>query len=92
MLLGAMQEISAVGLAAGVDIEPEPIENGLKFMESLAPDQRMSMLTDIEAGRPLELEAQSGAVGRLGRRVNVPTPISDALYALLLPYKDGAAH
>ena len=61
-------------------------------MESLPPDQRMSMLTGIEAGRPLELEAQSEAVVRLGRRVNVPTPISNALYALLLPYKDGAAH
>ncbi len=89
LLLGAMQEITAVGLAAGVDIEPDAIEKGFKFMESLPQDQRMSMLGDIESGRPLELEAQSGAVVRIGRRAGVPTPINDALYALLLPHKDG---
>ncbi len=89
LLLGAMREVAAVGLASGVNIDPGAIENGIRFMESLPSDQRMSMLTDIEAGRPLELEAQAGAVVRIGRRVNVPTPINDALYALLLPHKDG---
>jgi len=90
LLIGAMQEVAAVGLAAGVNIDPEAIPKGIKFMESLPQDQRMSMLGDIEAGRPLELEAQAGAVVRIGRRVNVPTPINEALYALLLPHKDGA--
>jgi len=73
-----------------MNIDPEAIPKGIKFMESLPEDQRMSMLDDIEAGRPLELEAQAGAVVRIGRRVNVPTPINDTLYALLLPHKDGA--
>ncbi len=90
LLLGAMHEVAAVGLAAGVNIDPEAIPKGIKFMEGLPQDQRMSMLGDIESGRPLELEAQAGAVVRIGRRVNVPTPINDALYALLLPHKDGA--
>ena len=90
LLVGAMEEVAAVGLAAGVDIDPEAIPKGIKFMESLPEDQRMSMLDDIEAERPLELEAQAGAVVRIGRRVNVPTPINDTLYALLLPHKDGA--
>ena len=89
LLLGAMQEITAVGLAAGVNIEPDTIEKGFRFMESLPADQRMSMLGDIQAGRPLELVAQSGAVVRIGRQVGVPTPINDALYALLLPHIDG---
>ena len=90
LLVGAMEEVAAVGLAAGMNIDPEAIPKGIKFMESLPEDQRMSMLDDIEAGRPLELEAQVGAVVRIGRRVNVPTPINDTLYALLLPHKDGA--
>ena len=29
-----------------------------------------------------------GAVGRIGRCVNVPTPMCDLLYAILLPYKN----
>jgi len=60
LLIGAMEEVAADGVAAGVNIEPDAIQKGLRFMENLPQDQRMSMLTDIEAGRPLELEAQSG--------------------------------
>jgi ketopantoate reductase len=30
-----------------------------------------------------------GAVGRIGRRVKVPTPMCDFLYAILLPYNNG---
>ena len=89
LLLGAMREVAAAGRTSDVNIDPQAIEKGMRFMESLPPDQRMSMLDDIEAGRPLELEAQAGAVVRIGRQVNVPTPINDALYALLLPHKDG---
>ena len=74
LLSGAMEEVVAVGLASGVNIDPEAIAKGFRFMESLPQDQRMSMLDDIEAGRPLELEAQSGAVVRIGRRLNVPLP------------------
>ncbi|MAF38938.1 MAG: 2-dehydropantoate 2-reductase [Chloroflexi bacterium] len=90
LLVRAMKEVAEVGLANGVNIDPEAIPKGIKFMESLPQDQRMSMLDDIEAGRPLELNAQAGAVVRIGRRVGVPTPINDALYALLMPHKDGA--
>ena len=47
------------------------------------------MQVDAEAGRPLELEAMVGFVGRIGRDVNVPTPIFDVLYTVLLPHIDG---
>jgi len=30
-----------------------------------------------------------GAVGWIGRRVNVPTPMCDLLYAILVLYKNG---
>jgi 2-dehydropantoate 2-reductase len=36
-------------------------------------------------GRPSELEAQLGAVVRLGREVGVDTPVCETLYAALLP-------
>ena len=48
------------------------------------------MQADLEAGRPLELDAIVGAVGRIGRKVNVPTPIFDMLDTLLLPHMDGS--
>ena len=47
------------------------------------------MQADLEAGRPLELEAMVGFVGRIGRQLNVPTPIFDVLYTVLLPHVNG---
>lgn len=37
------------------------------------------------AGRPSELEAQSGAVARLAARAGVAAPVHDFIYRALLP-------
>jgi 2-dehydropantoate 2-reductase len=42
---------------------------------------KTSMLQDVEAGRPLEIEALIGAVIELGRLTGTPTPHIDAVYA-----------
>jgi 2-dehydropantoate 2-reductase len=47
------------------------------------------MQADLETGKPLELEAIVGSIGRIGRRMNVATPLMDFVYALLLPHKNG---
>lgn len=65
---------------------------GVKFAMSI--DQRIdgganvgahktSMLQDLEAGRPLELDALVGSVCELGRLVDVPTPTIDAVLAMV---------
>jgi len=43
------------------------------------------MQRDLIAGRPSELEAQSGAVVRLGRARNFPTPVHEFIYNAMLP-------
>ncbi|KAI0737284.1 6-phosphogluconate dehydrogenase C-terminal domain-like protein [Daedaleopsis nitida] len=43
-----------------------------------------SMLVDIEAGRPMEIEHVVGEVVRMGRRAGVSLPRMETLYALLL--------
>jgi 2-dehydropantoate 2-reductase len=45
-------------------------------------DFKTSMLADIEAGRPLELEPQLGAVVEIAQRLNVPTPFLRSVLAL----------
>ena len=47
-----------------------------------AGDHKTSMLQDIERGRPIELDAIVGAVIELGRLVECPTPMIEAIYAL----------
>src|SRR5689334_5368063 len=46
-------------------------------------EHKTSMLQDVEAGRPLELEALVGAAVELGRLTGTPTPHIDAVYALV---------
>jgi 2-dehydropantoate 2-reductase len=45
-------------------------------------DFKTSMLADLEAGRPLELEPQLGAVVEIAQRLNVATPFLRSVLAL----------
>jgi 2-dehydropantoate 2-reductase len=84
-LIGAMEEIVAVGGACGVVLAPDAIARTLNYIDSLPENGTSSMQRDIAAGRLSELEAQVGAVVRLGRANRVPTPVHDGIYAQLEP-------
>jgi 2-dehydropantoate 2-reductase len=74
-----MTEVVAV--AASLNIEmPVTIEQRIAGAEKLG-DHKTSMLQDIEAGRPLELEPVVGAVLELGEKLGVPMPQTRAIYA-----------
>jgi len=88
MFCNAMEESLAVGLAKGINLPDNLVQNSLKYIESL-PDFQNSMHGDYEAGRATELEALSGAVIRLGKQIGVKTPVHEFLYSVLLPHKDG---
>ena len=53
-------------------------------------EHKTSMLQDVEAGRPMEIEALVGAVVELGRLTDTPTPHIDAVYALREPARQDA--
>jgi 2-dehydropantoate 2-reductase len=85
MLELSLREIYEVGLARGVALTPEAMEAALAFMDALPATATASMQRDILAGRPSELEAQNGAVVRLGAEAGVDTPLNRFIYASLLP-------
>ncbi len=85
LLIQAMREIVSVAQALGVPLPDEAADQALAFTDGLEPHVTASMQRDILAGRSSELEAQTGAVVRLGRRAGVPTPVNEFLYAALLP-------
>ena len=58
--------------------------------DSVPADSQASMQRDVLAGRPSELEAQNGAVVRLGAAAGVPTPTHSFLYHSLLPQERAA--
>lgn len=83
-------EIIAVGRAAGVKLDDAMLEQGFKFLDTVAPNAFSSLHYDLIHGKRLELEALHGHVVRLAERHHEPAPTVFAIYAALLPYRDGA--
>jgi 2-dehydropantoate 2-reductase len=92
LMRGLMQETYDVGRAHGVRLPADAVERiytRVLGMLRANPAMHTSMYYDILAGRPLELEAASGAVVRLGRAYGVATPLSFTIYAALKPFAAG---
>jgi 2-dehydropantoate 2-reductase len=85
MLERGMREILEVSRARQVSLAEGIIEKSMGLMDSLDPNSTTSLQRDIAAGKPSELEAWNGAVVRLGREAEVPTPLHEFIYHSLLP-------
>ena len=81
----AVGEVLAVAQALGVAMPPDALGKTLAQLDSVPSAATASMQRDVAAGRPSELEAQIGAVVRLGKAVGVTAPLHAFIYASLLP-------
>lgn len=84
LLTAVIAEIEAVARAHGIALPPTAAADTLARLEQIGPGLLASMQRDLMNGRPSELEAQTGAVVRLGQAVDVATPVNDFIYASLL--------
>jgi 2-dehydropantoate 2-reductase len=84
-----VEELSAVGRAAGVALAPDVVESIMKQAAAIGGDTYSSLHHDLVAGKRLELDALHGHAVRLGERLGVPVPTIFAVYAALKPYVDG---
>ena len=89
-LLEAVEEAARVARALGVALpaDVEPLVQSQ--VRDLPREGKPSMLEDLEAGRPLELDYLSGAVVRLGGRCGVPTPFHAMAASLLAMHANGS--
>jgi len=74
------QELAQVARAKGIDF-PE-LDNPLAYsLEAFAStkDNRVSMLQDVEAGRPTEIGNLNEVIVSEGSRFNIPTPYNEAV-------------
>jgi len=77
-----MDEGKAVASAVGIELRDDPWEmNVLATKRGSA--HRPSMLEDVEARRPTEVESINGALVREAERVGVALPLQRGLYALV---------
>jgi 2-dehydropantoate 2-reductase len=73
-----MQEVEAVAHKLGMEL-PVSIDQRIAGAEKVG-EHKTSMLQDLEAGRPMELEALVGAVVELGERVGLPMTCTRTIY------------
>ena len=74
-----MSEVAAVAGKLGVEL-PISIDQRIAGAEKVG-EHKTSMLQDLEAGRPLELEPVVGAVVELGERLGIEMPHTRTVYA-----------
>ena len=75
---GAMEEVDAVARRVGIEVHVS-IDQRIKGAERVG-DHKTSMLQDLEARRPMEIDALTGSVVELGDRLGVPVPHLRTLY------------
>jgi 2-dehydropantoate 2-reductase len=74
-----MREVETLGAHLGLEL-PVTIDQRIAGAEKVG-EHKTSMLQDLEAGRPLELEVIAGAAVELGERLHIPMPHTRAVYA-----------
>jgi len=74
-----MAEVEAVAKKLGVSL-PISIEQRIAGAEKVG-EHKTSMLQDLEANRPMELEPVVGAVVELGEHLGIQMPYTRTVYA-----------
>ncbi|MCA9914367.1 MAG: 2-dehydropantoate 2-reductase [Anaerolineae bacterium] len=92
MLKETMLEILHLGQGRGVNLNDGIPEKLMQFVSTFPYEATTSMQRDIMNGLPSELEAQTGAVVRLGREIAIPTPLNQMIYNSLILQERRARH
>jgi len=84
LVSGLVDEGKAVAAVQGIELDADPeelIDHAAR--PDVAYDHKASMLQDVEARRPTEIDYLNGGVSRFGSEQGVPTPLNDAVTALI---------
>ena len=79
-----VDEGKAVAAAQGIELDADPeelIDHAAR--PDVAYDHKASMLQDVEARRATEIDYLNGGIVRFGREQGVPTPLNEAVTALI---------
>lgn len=76
-------EVARVATAAGVPLGEDEARTAWRDVARMTGPNRSSMLQDVQAGRPTEVDAICGAVHREGERRGVAAPLNQAMTVLV---------
>jgi 2-dehydropantoate 2-reductase len=84
LVSGLVSEGKAVAAAQGIELDADPeelIDHAAR--PEVAYEHKASMLQDVEAHRTTEIDYLNGGIVRFGREHGVPTPLNEAIWALV---------
>jgi 2-dehydropantoate 2-reductase len=84
LVTGLVDEGKAVAAAQSIELDADPeelIDHAAR--PDVAYDHKASMLQDVEARRATEVDYLNGGIVRFGREHDVPTPLNEAILALV---------
>ncbi len=87
--IAALREGERVARALGVKLADDIVDKCVAQSSGFPPDMYASMYHDLKRGGRLEVDSLSGLIVRLGSQHGIPTPVHQALHAVLKPYQDG---
>jgi 2-dehydropantoate 2-reductase len=79
---GVIEEGKAVAAALGIEMEKDPARLLEESIE-VALDHKPSMLQDVLAGRPTEIDQLNGGIVRFGEETGIETPLNRAAWSLV---------
>ena len=92
LVTGLVDEGKAVAAAQGIELDADPeelIDHAAR--KEVAYDHKASMLQDVEARRPTEIDYLNGGIVRAGRDHDVAAPLNRAIWALIKGMEDSWA-
>jgi 2-dehydropantoate 2-reductase len=84
LVSGLVDEGKAVAAAQDIELDADPeelIDHAAR--PDVAYDHKASMLQDVEAHRPTEVDYLNGGIARFGDEHGVPTPLNRGIWALM---------
>lgn len=78
-----MEEAYAVARATGVRLVENMVEKTMQTFAETSTELVSSMYADLRAGNPLELSVINSSICRIGKELNIPTPVNDFITSCL---------
>jgi len=82
LISGLVAEGVAVAAALGITLDSDP-EKLIDHARDVAYEHKASMLQDVLGRRATEVAALNGGIAQFGKQTGVPTPLNEAIQALI---------
>jgi 2-dehydropantoate 2-reductase len=84
LIRALVDEGKAIATAQGIVLDADPEDMiDRSSQRGAAYHHKASMLQDVEARRPTEIDYLNGGISRFGHELGVPSPLNEAIAALI---------